>query len=69
MRILGTLSFKGRRSRNRVIIGEPIVGSLIGGVLFFGSGWVGLDCNMGPCGVSLAEQVWCFAGTLLVAFL
>ena len=36
-----TLSFGGRRSHNKVTVGEPMVGSLIVGVFFFGSGWLG----------------------------
>ena len=63
-----TLSFIGRKSRNKVTVGEPVVGSLIVGVFFFGSGWLGFDCNVGLCGVSLGQRVWCLVGTLLVFF-
>ena len=62
--------FRGRRSRNKVTVGEPAVGSLIAGVFFFGSGWLGFFCNVvGLRAVSLGERVWCLAGTLLVACL
>jgi len=64
-----TLFFRGRRSHNNVIVDEPTVGSLIAGVFFFGSDWLGFDCNVGLCGVSLGERVWCLARTLLVAYL
>jgi len=46
-----------------------VVGSLIAGVFFFGLVWLGFDCNVGLCGVSLGERVWCLVGTLLVACL
>jgi len=64
-----TLSFRGRRSHNKVTVGELAVGSLITGVFFFGSGWLGFDCNVGMCGVSLGGRVWCLVGTLLVTCL
>jgi len=46
-----------------------VVGSLIAGVFFFGSGWLGFNCNVVLCGVSLGERVWCLVGTLLVSWL
>jgi len=46
-----------------------VVGFLITRVFLFGSVWVGFDCNVALCGVSLGERVWCLAGTLLVSCL
>ena len=46
-----------------------MVGSLIAGGLFFGSGWLVFYCNVGPCVVSLGERVWCLVGTLLISCL
>ena len=74
-----TLSFRGRRSRNKVTVGEPAIGSLIAGFCFLIQVvWVSIVCNLGACGVSLGERVWCLSGwcllwkrlaTFLVAYL